>query len=276
MSERKQKKIAVINDFSGFGRCSLTVSIPIISAMKIQCCALPTAIFSNHTGYEDYFFDDYTDKMQIYYSKWKKLGLKFDGIYTGFLGSVRQIEIVTEFINQFADENTIIITDPVMGDDGRAYATYNDELCKRMKELVPHADIITPNLTEACILSDTPYSKNLSNEKALIEIADNLHSKGCKNVIITGIDNGENIGNFVYCGKNNYQLVKNKITGSQRAGTGDVFASIIAADAVNGVEIEESVRKAADFVGRAIVISDKMDIPAPDGVCFEEILGLLT
>lgn len=275
MEIKKQKKIAVINDFSGFGRCSLTVSIPIISAMKIQCCALPTAVFSNHTGYDDYFFDDYTDKMQIYYSKWKKLGLKFDGIYTGFLGSAKQIEIVTDFINQFADENTIIITDPVMGDDGKPYATYNDELCTRMKDLIPYADIITPNLTEACILADIPYSENLFDKKSLPAIAEKLHSKGCKNIIITGITNDDNIGNFIYSSKNNYKFIKNKISGNQRAGTGDVFASIIAADAVNGVEIETSVKKAADFVSRAIAMSDKMNIPSQDGVCFEEILELL-
>ena len=96
----KQKRMVVVNDFSGFGRCSLTVSLPIISAMKIQCCALPTAVLSNHTGYDDYFFDDYTDKMKNYYSKWEKLGLRFDGIYTGFLGSVRQVEIINGFIHK--------------------------------------------------------------------------------------------------------------------------------------------------------------------------------
>lgn len=275
MSEKKQKKIAVINDFSGFGRCSIAVSLPIISAMKIQCCALPTAIFSNHTGYDDYFFDDYTDKMQIYYSKWKKLGLEFDGIYTGFLGSVRQIEIAEDFIKQFADKNTVIIIDPVMADDGVTYASFDDEMCRRIKKLVPYADILTPNITEACILADIPYRKNLSDEKSLLEISHRLYSAGCKNIIITGINDGENIGNFVYSGENNYCLIKNKITGQQRAGTGDVFASIIAADAVNGVGLQKSVQKAADFVGKAVMLSDEMNIPSQDGVCFEEILGLL-
>ena len=104
MKEKRQKRIAVVNDFSGFGRCSLMVSVPIISAMKIQCCALPTAVFSNHTGYDDYFFDDYTDRMRTYYEKWQKLGLEFDGIYTGFLGSVRQVAIVEEFIADFANK----------------------------------------------------------------------------------------------------------------------------------------------------------------------------
>ena len=272
---KKQKKIAVINDFSGFGRCSLTVSLPIISAMKIECCALPTAVFSNHTAYSDYFFDDYTDKMEIYYSKWQKLGLEFDGIYTGFLGSVQQIQIVTDFINKFSTKNTTVIIDPVMGDNGRPYATYNNELCRRMKELVPLADIITPNITEACILSDTPYSENISDEKSLLEISRKLHHAGCKNIIITGINDGKNICNFVYENNGKYCLLKNDNVGQQRAGTGDVFASIIAADAVNGVELISSVKKAADFVSRSMILSDQMDIPTQEGVCFEEILGTL-
>ena len=272
---KKQKKIAVINDFSGFGRCSLTVSLPIISAMKIECCALPTAVFSNHTAYSDYYFDDYTDKMQFYYSKWQKLGLEFDGIYTGFLGSVQQIQIVTDFINNFSNKNTTVIIDPVMGDNGCTYATYNNELCRRMKDLVPLADIITPNITEACILSDTPYSENISDEKSLLEISQKLHSTGCKNIIITGINDGKNICNFVYENSGKYCLLKNNNAGQQRAGTGDVFASIIAADAVNGTDLITSVKKAADFVSSAMILSDQMNIPVQEGVCFEEILGKL-
>lgn len=272
---KRQKKIAVINDFSGFGRCSLTVSLPVISAMKIECCALPTAVFSNHTGYSDYYFDDYTDKMQIYYSKWQKLGLEFDGIYTGFLGSVRQIQIVTDFIKHFSNKNTAVIIDPVMGDNGCTYATYNDELCRRMKDLVPLADIITPNITEACILSDTLYSENISDENSLLKIAQKLHSTGCKNIIITGINDGKNICNFVCENSGKHCLLKNENVGQQRAGTGDVFASIIAADAVNGTDLITSVKKAADFVSRAIKLSDDMNIPPQEGVCFEEILGTI-
>jgi pyridoxine kinase len=128
MSHNNQKKIALINDFTGFGKCSITVSLPIISALKIQCCPIPTSIFSNHTAYEEYFFDDYTDKMQSYIDKWKTLDLEFEGISTGFLGDVRQIEIVEKFINDFKTDKTIIIVDPVMGDYGVKYATYTNEL----------------------------------------------------------------------------------------------------------------------------------------------------
>lgn len=269
MIENRQKRIAVINDFSGFGRCSLTVSIPIISAMGIQCCALPTAVFSNHTGYEDYFFDDYTDKMKYYYSKWEKIGLTFDGIYTGFLGSERQVDIVSDFISRFADKNTKIIVDPVMGDDGRTYATLTPGLCRRLGVLARHSDIITPNLTEACILTSTPYSDRMTDISALLPISEKLISLGSRNIVITGIDQGNNIGNFVYNENGNYEMLSTPVSGSRRAGTGDVFASVIAADAVNGVPFEKSVQKAAEFVAKAIAASDERNIPQQDGVCFE-------
>ena len=120
VSHNNQKKIAVINDFSGFGRCSIAVSLPIISAMKIQCCPVPTSIFSNHTGFDSYFFEDYTDKMRPYIAEWRKLDLHFNGICTGFLGSEAQIGIVGDFLQEFGGEGTIVLIDPVMGDYGKA------------------------------------------------------------------------------------------------------------------------------------------------------------
>lgn len=269
-----QKKIAVINDFSGFGRCSLTVSLPIISAAGIQCCAMPTAVFSNHTGYKDYFFDDYTDKMEPYYSKWEKLGLSFDGIYVGFLGSERQTDIVRNFLSRFADKDTRIIIDPVMGDDGKAYATLTREHCRSLRRLVGRADIITPNLTEACILTGYPYSATISDQYTLYQIGRRLSELTDADVVITGIESGNDICDFVY-NKSGYQLMRTPNAGSRRAGTGDVFASVVAADTVLGIPLERSVRRAADFVARCIGISDRLDVPTQDGVCFEYLLGEL-
>ena len=139
MPHNKQKKIAVINDLSGFGRCSLTVSLPIISYLGVQCCPLPTSILSNHMGYGEYFFDDYTDRMEEYIAKWRKLGLKFEGITSGFLGSVAQIEMVVRFIEEFRSRRTRVIIDPVMGDNGRIYVTYTKEMCDGMKKLIEYA-----------------------------------------------------------------------------------------------------------------------------------------
>ena len=159
MGYDRQKKIAMINDLSGYGRCSLTVAIPILAAMRIQCCPIPTAILSNHTAFPTYFFDDYTDKMEAFAEKWLELGLSFDGIATGFLGSLRQIDIVLDLVERLKGEHTSVIVDPVMGDDGVPYATYTEAMCEEMKRLVCMGDVVTPNVTEACILTETSYKE---------------------------------------------------------------------------------------------------------------------
>lgn len=270
-----QKKIAVINDMSGFGRCSLAVAIPIISVMKIQCCPVPTSIFSNHTGFESFFFEDYTDRMQPYIDEWKKLGLSFSGISTGFLGSKEQIQIVLRFLKDFGTEDNVVVIDPVMGDYGKTYPTYTPEMCTEMKKLVTHADIITPNLTEACILTDTPYHEDKWKQAEIITLAQKLAEKGPGKIVITGIPQGEFIANLCYEKDREPKFLRTHKVGTSRSGTGDVFAAIIAADAVNGVDFQESVRKASRFVKKCIMKSIEMDLPLTDGVCFEEHLATL-
>ena len=306
----EQKKIAVINDISGYGRCSLTVTLPVISKMKVQCCPLPTAILSNHTAFPYYFFDDYTEKMPRYMEAWEKLGLSFSGIYTGFLGSKEQIEIVTDFIRKFAGDDTVVIVDPVMGDHGKAYITCTPEMCEEMKKLVRYAQILTPNVTEACILTDTPY-KEKWQKKEIRKMAEKLLEQGPSKVVITGIPQGEFIANYV-CEKKEPEIKEKKApgdpkikekkapgdpkikekqvlgnpeirgqflrsmrVGTQRCGTGDLFASIIAADAVKGADFFKSVKKASNFVKKCIQTSIEMDIPLTDGVAFEEVLDSL-
>lgn len=269
-----QKKIAVINDFSGFGRCSIAVELPIISAMKIQCCPLPTTIFSNHTGFSSFFREDFTEHMPAYMEEWKKLELHFQGICSGFLGSPEQIGIVLHFLEEFKEKDTVVIVDPVMGDYGKMYPTYSMETGLKMRELIPWADIITPNLTEACILADVPYREKWSR-KELSALAGRLSAMGPEKVVITGITQGEFIANYCYeksCEPRIFRTIK---AGTQRSGTGDIFASIIAADAVNGVPFEQSVRRAGRFIKRCILKSMEMGIPLTDGVCFEEFLHLL-
>jgi len=271
MSHNNQKKIAIINDMSGFGRCSIAVELPIISKMKIQGCPLPTAILSNHTGFASFFFDDYTEKMTAYMREWKKLDLRFSGICTGFLGSKQQIQIVEHFMEMFKTKDNITIVDPVMGDYGKLYATYNMEMCLEMKKLVRFADILTPNLTEICILTDTNYHE-LWKKAELDEMAAKLSDKGPKKIVITGIPCGKYIGNYCYEAGKASTILRTKKVGESRSGTGDIFAAIIAADAVNGVSFDKSVRKAADFIKKCIAKSVEMDIPLTDGVCFEEII----
>ena len=268
-----QKKIAVINDISGFGRCSISVSLPIISYLGVQCCPVPTSIFSNHTGFPHFFFDDYTDRMPEYVDHWKRLGLAFDGIATGFLGSARQIQIVKEFIREFGRKKTQIIIDPVMGDYGKLYSTYSEEMCREMKKLIAHADIITPNLTECCKLTDTAYKDAGWKKKELYRMAEELSAQGPEKVVITGIKQGEFIANYIYeRNASEQRWIRTHKVGTERSGTGDVFASIIAADAVNGVAFDRSVKKASGFVKKCILKSIELEIPKTDGVCFEEIL----
>ncbi len=274
MSHNNQKKIAVINDFSGFGRCSIAVALPIISTLKIQCCPLPTSIFSNHTGFDSFFFDDYTDKMPLYINEWKKLGLQFDGITSGFLGSKKQIEIVTQFFKDFKTKENIIIVDPVMGDYGKIYATYTKEMCEEMKKLVQYADIITPNITELCILTDTPYQEKWKISE-LEKMTEELAEKGPEKIVVTGIVQKEFIANFCYEKGKSPKILRCHRVGTQRSGTGDIFSSIIAADAVNQVPFDKSVKKASNFIKKCILKSIEMDIPVTDGVCFEELLQTL-
>lgn len=274
-SHNNQKKAAVFNDFSGFGRCSIAVSLPLMSALKVQCCAVPTAIFSNHTGFESFFVEDYTDRLSAYTTEWKKLNLRFDAITSGFLGSAEQISIVEKFISDFRDQNTVVVIDPVMGDYGKLYPTYKVETAIQMKSLVRHADILTPNLTEACILTGEVYREN--PDRAFLEkICLELSRNGAEKIVITGLDNGDSICNFIYQKDKGFSEVCVKKSGLQRSGTGDVFSSIITACAVRKFDFARSVEIAAEFVAKAIKRSTELDIPTTDGVCFEEILGELT
>lgn len=274
MSHNKQKKIAVINDLSGFGRCSIAVSLPVISKLKVQCCPLPTSIFSNHTGFEHYFFEDFTARMPEFIDHWERLGLEFSAVYSGFLGSADQIDIVSDFIRRFRTDHTLVIIDPVMGDYGKPYSTYTPEMCSRMKQLVQYADILTPNLTEACILTDTPY-KEKWRKKEIRQMAEKLMSRGPDRIVITGIVQGGYIANYVCDRKTCDHFLRTIRVGTQRSGTGDIFASIIAADAVNGVDFAASVKKASNFVKKCIQKSIELDIPLTDGVAFEEVMDSL-
>lgn len=267
-----QKKLALINDIAGFGRCAVTVSLPIISYLGVQCCPVPTAVFSNHTGYPNYFVDDYTDRMEEYIENWKKLGLSFEGIATGFLGSVRQIGIVKDFIKTFSKNDTIVIVDPIMGDNGRLYPACTVELQREMRKLVEMSDVVTPNLTESCYLTGMSYRDSGWSRRELCGMAERLSEMGPSKVVITGIRQGDFIANYIYVRGEKPCMVRTRKVGLERSGTGDVFSSIIAADAVNGVPFLRSVRKAAGFVKKCMAKSIELDIPKTDGVCFEEIL----
>lgn len=269
-----QKSIALINDISGFGRCSMTVALPIISTLGVQCCPLPTSIFSNHTGFPTYYFEDFTQHMLPYMQAWEALDLHFSGISTGFLGSAEQIEMVQHFFERFKEKDTITIIDPVMGDHGKAYVTYTEDMCRRMKELIRYADILTPNLTEACILTGTPYKEHWRTAE-VIQMAEALSAQGPARVVITGIPQKSLVCNLCYERGQQPVLIRTHRIGTERSGTGDIFAAILSADAVNEVPFCDSVRKASQFIRRCIQRSLEQNIPTPNGVCFEQLLHTL-
>ncbi len=265
---RKIKKVAAINDLSGSSRCSLTVAMPVIGAMGIQCCVLPTAILSNHTGYRSFYFEDFTDGMEQFAANWQKQNLRFDCIYSGFLGSDRQIEIVERFIDRFADSGTKILIDPVMGDNGKIYSTYTEKMCSEMKKLAAAADVITPNITEACVLSDTDYKSESIDESVLRKMAEKIAALGAKNVVITGIINGSKVSNYIYRGGES-TVVSSPLAKKTYSGTGDLFASVVCGMITNGSDIISAVKAASDYTAMVTQKSCELGIAWEEGVCFE-------
>ena len=280
------KRIAVINDLSGLGKCSLTAAIPVLSVMGVQACPLPTAILSNQTGYESYYYDDYTKHMDAYTDEWSKRGLTLDGIYTGFLGSELQAEKILRFIDVFQKPDTLLLVDPVMGDSGHTYDVYTETFGTQMKRLVQRADVITPNLTELCILTDTDYSTLTARSGApdyletIAALGQKLLAQGIKTVIITGILYQSPTGRE----KRYYNLVleENAVTpissaihGGSYSGTGDLLASVVCAGMVRGDSALESVRRAVHFLETALAETANEQIPKNDGINFEPYLQLL-
>ena len=270
-------RLAMINDIAGFGRCSTTVSLPVISIMKVQVCPVPTSVLSNHLGFPLCHFDDYTSHMRDYIKVWSELGLTFDGLYCGFLGNEEQIDIVREFVEMFRPP--LFLLDPVMGDHGRSYSSITKTHVQKMKELLPLADIITPNITEACLLTGTPWKDGEWTMQELSGLCEKLASLCLKDsvsasIVITGIRQGDSLVNFLW-DDGVYTTVASPIAGASRPGTGDIFASILAADAVRGETLLTSVQKAANFVGLCIAGSEKAGTPVQEGVVFEKYLAAL-
>lgn len=279
------KKIAVINDLSGFGRCSLTAAISVISSMGIQACPLPTAILTAQTEYPSYYIDDYTNKMEHFRTEWKKMGQTFDGIYTGFVASEEQILQISRFIDTFDTPDTFLLVDPVMGDDGLKYDMFTPKLLEQMKQLAKRADIITPNLTELCLLTDTDFQdiKEISDTKILLEqiarLAQDFLVNGPEHIIVTGIhftDNSQaaQMGNL-YVSKDSVSLSSFPHIGKSYSGTGDLFASCLAAGIARGDAISDIINMAGEFLEMAIADSVKENIPRNDGVNYEKYLFLL-
>lgn len=271
----KIKKIACINDLSGIGRCSLTASLPIISSLKVQCCPYPTAILSSQTGYDEFSFLDLTNEMNVYKKIWKNLNVNFDFIYSGFLGSKNQIEIVSNFIDENKDVKVLV--DPILGDEGVLYPIFDMEMCEKIKNLVKKSYIITPNLTEALLLTNNSLENlNLDDEK-IKEILIKLSNLGPKKVIITGIIKENHVINFGYDKeKNEYFKVQKNYNKKSFSGTGDIFSSIVCALTVRGFDLKYTVEVASNFIYDVVSFTSKFDTDRNDGIMFEMFLNELT
>ena len=270
-------RVAAIHDISGFSKCSLTVIIPILSAMKIQVCPIPTAVLSNQTsGFNDYEFIDTTDRLDSYISKWKNLNIHFDCIYTGFLGSQKQVNIISQFINDFSSNKPLIVIDPVLGDEGALYSSMDKHMISEMKNLIKYADIITPNSTEAKLITGiTEPINNININMFLYE----LSKFGCKNVIITGIPDAksQSIGYTAVYEKHSNHIwqIPYTIEPVNYPGCGDIFASVLVGAILNGMTLYDASKKAVDFLSYTIKYSKQFNYPVCEGVLLESCLNYL-
>ena len=269
-------RIAAIHDLSCFGRCSLTIALPVLSAMGCQCCPLPTALLSAHTGFPGNTFLDLTVEMDRIAEHWAAMDLQFDAIYSGFLGSADQVDTVARFFDTFKKSDTAVIVDPVMGDHGTAYRTCTPELCRGMRVLAENSDVITPNLTEAALLLDRPYEE--IRQADAYEVVRRLSLGGRRSVVLTGYfsEPGQTGALCFDRDSGESKAVQTPREPQDFSGTGDLFASVLAGGVARGVPLFQAAQAAADFVRDCIARTLAEGLTEQDGVDFEPLLGQLT
>ena len=267
-------KVAAIHDISGFGRCSLTVALPILSVMGVQCAVLPTAYLSTHTAFPDFTFLDLTEEMKKTMDHWQTLGLCFDAVYSGFLGCTEQIGVVEDFIRRFRKDNALAVVDPVMGDNGVRYVTYTDEMCEATCRLTEKADVITPNLTEAAFLLGEDYETLPRDKAGYAELCRALSGGGARSVVLTGVSDGaDTLGAAAFdreTGQVEFALT-DRIPGEYH-GTGDVFSSVLTGALVRGRKLTEAAALAAKFVRDCAERTFPQGTPMREGVDLEPLL----
>jgi len=273
-----QKRILAVHDISCIGKCSLTVALPILSAAGLETSVLPTAILSTHTGgFEDFTYLDMTDNIEPVLAHWKSLGIKIDAIYTGYLGSIHQIELVNKLLDMFSHEDTFIMVDPVMADNGEFYSKFTHDFAKSMKKLCKRADIIVPNLTEAALLLDEPYIGHGYTEEYIDKTLMRLTELGCDTAVLSGVSLSEGkLGAAAYSKKTG-EITKyfaDEIHGFF-PGTGDVFASALLAAIMNGANLEKALKITVDFTTSSISRTKKAGTDKRYGVDFEHSIPSL-
>ncbi|MCI6188071.1 MAG: pyridoxamine kinase [Spirochaetia bacterium] len=260
------KRVLTVQDISCVGKCSLTAAIPVISAMGIEVCPLPTAILSNHTAFSSFSFLDLTDKIPEILNEWKKQGFHFDAIYTGYLGSIKQIDLVHKILDEFAQNDTLVVIDPCMADNGKLYTGFSQDFVKQMAKLCGRANVILPNMTEACLLVNQNYDDFEHTKMNIQNLMAKLVSLGTKQAVLKGVEfSKEKIG-VAYCSQklfnNNFSTNENNMEDmniyfhhrydENFHGTGDVFASAVTGALVLKKDIKDAVKIACDFVQESI------------------------
>ena len=274
------KRVLAVHDISCFGKCSLTVALPIISAAGIETTVLPTAVLSTHTGgFEGYTFRDLTDDVLPVVEHWQALGLRFDAIYTGFLGSFRQIDLVIELIERLRSEDTRIYVDPVMADQGKLYGLFSADFPRGMARLCALADVIIPNTTEAALLLGRPWTAPPYEETQIRELCAALTTElGAQATVLTGVAfDGAHLGAASYeAATGRFSLAQEARVPELYHGTGDVFGSVLVAALVRGATLDAATRVAARFTTQSIQRSFEAKTDNRYGVDFESGLATLS
>lgn len=272
------KKLLMIQDMVTVGRSSMSVAIPVVSACKVQACPIANAVFSGHMGFEDFYGEDLALPLEMILNKLKEIKYSFSGIYIGYLGSVKQLEILHPFLKEFQkiQVNSPIIIDPVFGDHGHCYKSVTKDYYEGLKTILSYSHIITPNITEACLLTNTPYHEGSYSLDELQRITDGLKDLGAKDIVITGVKDENFFYNYVVENQSSIQVIKKEIQGISRPGTGDIFASILSALYLRGFSLLTAVEQGADFISLCTKVSSQLGIPTKEGVALELFLHRLT
>ena len=270
-------KVAAIHDLSGLGKCSLTAAIPILSVCGVQAVPLATAVLSNQTAFESYTGVDLSEYLPMIAAEWKKRKLSLDGIFTGYLSNEQQVEWVGGFIDSFAKDDTLILVDPVLGDEGVYYRGFGEQMRLAMRRLCGKADVITPNLTEAALLLDLSYDALPTGERGCLEIAERLSLEGRRSVVLTGASAApECTGAACFDARTGRaQMIQTRRVPREFHGTGDVFASVLTGALVQGESLPAATRLAVEFVRVCGERTAAEGMPMREGVDFEPLLGLL-
>ena len=269
------KRIVTIQDISCLGKCSLTVALPIISSMGVEAAIIPTAVLSTHTMFKNFPFKDLDDQIVPIANHWKDENLNFDGIYTGYLASSEQIKTVMGVIDMLKGDNTLVVVDPAMADNGKLYPAFDDAFPKAMAKLCGTADIVLPNITEACFMTDTEYKEDYDADY-IDSLLKKLAAFGCKKVVLKGVNLDGKYGVLSYdCESGEIKSYFHEKLSRSFHGTGDIFASTFVGAVMRGMDMEESVKLAADYTVECIRKTIDSETPNWYGVDFEAVMGFL-